>query len=134
RGQNDSRRAAMPNPNAVVSTVVRLEPPLDRAPEELLRAEGGLSVELEEGRRVRLDPDDRRSAGFARVLDGLSKQGLPVYLELDPETSSIARLFIPYIAHVVDIRPIDDETLSLAITPAHARREPRRARPHVAHP
>jgi Glutaminase len=119
----------MPNPNAVVSTVVRLEPPLDRSPEELLRAEGGLSVELEEGRRVRLDPDDRRSAGFARVLDGLSKQGLPVYIELDPETSSIARLFIPYIARVVDIRPIDDETLSVEIAPSHARHVLRRAAP-----
>jgi Glutaminase len=119
----------MPNPNALVSTVVRLEPPLDRSPEELLQAEGGLSVELEEGRRVRLDPDDRRSAGFARVLDGLSKQGLPVYLELDPETSSIARMFIPYIAQVVDIRPIDDETLSVEITPSHARHVLRRGAP-----
>jgi hypothetical protein len=119
----------MPNPNAVVSTVIRLEPPLDRSPEELLRAEGGLSVELEEGRRVRLDPDDRRSAGFARVLDGLSKQGLPVYLELDPDTSNIARLFIPYIARVVDVRPIDDETLSVEITPSHARHVLRRGAP-----
>jgi hypothetical protein len=119
----------MPNPNSVVSTVVRLEPPLDRSPEALLRAEGGLSVELEEGRRVRLDPDDQRSAGFARVLDGLNKQGLPVYLELDPETSSIARLFIPYVAHVVDIRLVDDEILSVEIAPSHARHVLRRSVP-----
>jgi hypothetical protein len=48
------------NPNAVVSTVIRIEPPLDRPAEEMLRAEGGLSVELEEGRRVR-SPSRRRA-------------------------------------------------------------------------
>ena len=42
----------MPNPNALVSNVIRLDPPLDRSPAEMLRAEGGLSVELEGGRRV----------------------------------------------------------------------------------
>jgi hypothetical protein len=96
----------MPNPNAVVSTVVRLEPPL---------------VELEEGRRVRLDPEDRRSPGFARVLDGLSKLRLPVYLEVDPETSVVARLLIPYVARVVGIRSANDRTLTVDIMPSHAR-------------
>jgi len=57
----------MPNPNAIVSTTVRLDPPLDRSPDELLHSERGLSVELEGGRRVRLDPANERSAGFARV-------------------------------------------------------------------
>ena len=104
----------MPNPNAVVSTVVRLEPPL---------------VELEEGRRVRLDPDDRRSSGFAQVLDGLSKQRLPVYLEVDPETSVVARLLIPYIARVVGIRPDTDLGLRVEIMPSHARHVLRRNGP-----
>lgn len=76
----------MPNPNAIVSTTIRLDPPLDRAPTEVLRAEGGLSVELEGGRRLRLDPANERSPGYAQILDGLSKQRLPVYLEIDPAT------------------------------------------------
>jgi hypothetical protein len=38
---------------------------------------------------VRLDPANERSAGFAQVLDGLSKQSLPVYLEIDPATNAI---------------------------------------------
>jgi hypothetical protein len=65
----------MPNPNAIVSTTVRVDPPLDRAPEEMLRAEGGLSVQLDGDRRVRLDPANERSAGLARRRVG---QRLPV--------------------------------------------------------
>jgi Glutaminase len=98
----------MPDPNVIVSTSIRIQPPLDRPPAELLRAEGGLSVELDEGRRVRLDPDDRRSEGFAEILDRLSKQRLPVYLEIDPETSAIALLRIPHVTHVAAVHPIED--------------------------
>jgi hypothetical protein len=32
----------MPDPNAIVSTTIRLEPLLDRAPAEILGAEAGL--------------------------------------------------------------------------------------------
>jgi hypothetical protein len=71
----------MLNPNAIVSTVLRMDPPLDRPASELLRAEGGLSVELEDDRRVRLHAADPRSPGFAEVLEGLRQQQLPVYLE-----------------------------------------------------
>jgi len=42
----------MPNPNAIVSTVIRLDPPLEQPPAEMLKAEAGLSVELEGERRV----------------------------------------------------------------------------------
>jgi glutaminase-like protein len=110
----------MPNPNAIVSTTVRLEPPLDQAPEAVLRAEGGLAVELEGERRVRLDPADPRSAGFARVLDGLSKQRLPVYVEIDPATEAITRLLIPHVARVANIRSGQD-TLDVELEPSHAR-------------
>jgi hypothetical protein len=117
------------NPNAVVSTVIRIEPPLDRPAEEMLRAEGGLSVELEEGRRVRLDPDEPRSAGFAKVLDGLSKQRMPVYVEVDPETSAITRLHIPHVTRVVAIRPIDEGVLGVELERSHARHVLRRSAP-----
>jgi Glutaminase len=110
----------MLNPNAIVSTTIRLEPPLDRGPEELLRAEGGLSVELEGGRRVRLDPADPRSPGFARVLDGLGRQRLPVYLEVDPATEAVTRLLVPLVARVVDVRPAEG-ALDVELEPSHAR-------------
>ena len=110
----------MPNPNAIVSITVRLEPPLDRAPEEMLRAQGGISVQLDGDRRVRLDPADPHSAGFARVLDGLSKQRLPVYLEIDPATQAITRLFIPLVARVASISS-SQGALDVELDPSHAR-------------
>ena len=110
----------MPNPNAVVSSIIRLDPPLDRAPAEMLRAERGLSVELEGGRRVRLDPVNPRSAGFARILDGLSKQRLPVYVEIDPATEAITRLLIPHVARVASISSRQG-ALDVELEPSHAR-------------
>src|SRR5258706_14736030 len=111
----------MPNSNAVVSSIIRLDPPLDRAPAEMLRAERGLSVELEGGRRVRLDPANPRSAGFAQILDGLNKQRLPVYLEVDPATSAITRVLIPYVARVLAVDRIDEDTLDVKLEYSHAR-------------
>src|SRR6185437_14036610 len=105
----------MPNSNAIVSTTIRLEPPLDRGAEEMLRAEPGLAVELDGGRRARLDPTDPRSPGLARVLDGLSSQHLPVYLEIEPTTDTITRLLIPLIARVIDIRPGAEGTLDVEL-------------------
>ena len=110
----------MPNPNAIISTTIRLDPPLEGAPEEMLRAEGGLSVQLDGERRVRLDPANERSAGLARVLDGLSKQRLPVYLEIDPGTDAITRLLIPHVGRVVEIRAVEG-ALSVVLEPSHAR-------------
>jgi hypothetical protein len=111
----------MPNPNAIVSTTIRLQPPLDRPAAEQLRDEGGLAVELEGERRVRLDPDDPRSAGFAQVLDGLSRQRLPVYVEVDPGTSAITRLLIPLVVRVAGVRPADAGALDVELVPSHAR-------------
>jgi len=110
----------MPNPNAIVSTTVRLEPPLDQAPEQTLRAERGISVALDGERRVRLDPADPRSAGFARVLDGLSTQRHPVYVEVDPATEAITRLLIPHVARVINVRS-SQGALDVELERSHAR-------------
>jgi hypothetical protein len=111
----------MPNPNAIVSRTIRFDPPLDRAPAEALRAERGLSVGLEGDRRIRLDPDDRRSVGFVRVLDTLAKRRKPVYLEIDPATNTISRLRIPMVAWVTEIRSGTEGTLEIRLHPSHAR-------------
>jgi hypothetical protein len=111
----------MPNPNAIVSKTIRFEPKLDRPPAELLRAERGLSVELDGGRRVRLDPADRRSPGLAQVLDGLSKQRMPVYLEIDPATSFIKLLLIPHVTRVIGIRPVGEGNFAVELERSHAR-------------
>src|ERR1700730_606417 len=119
----------MPNPNAVVSNVIRFEPPRDRAPAELLRAERGLFVELEGGRRVRLDSADPHSVGFTQILDGLSKLRLPVYLEIDPATSVITRLLIPHVSRVVGVRQIDEGVLDVELELSHGRHVLRRGQP-----
>lgn len=119
----------MPNPNAIVSTVVRIDPPLDRPAAEMLRAERGLSVELEGGRRVRLDPDDPRAAGFAQVLDGLARRRLPVYLEVDPGTEAVTRLLVPHVTRVVGVRPLDEGVLAVELDRSHARHVLRREAP-----
>ncbi|MGH8555899.1 MAG: hypothetical protein ACRESZ_00270, partial [Methylococcales bacterium] len=86
----------MPNLNAIVSSVIRFEPPLDRAPVEMLRAERGLSVELEGGRRVGLDPANPRSAGFPSQPDdrksdqevSIEEQDVPL-IKLPPVSDKI---------------------------------------------
>jgi Glutaminase len=105
---------AMPPQNAVVSTVVRVEPPL---------------VELADKREVRLDPEDERSAGLARVLGGLREQRLPVYLEVDPETSAITRLLIPHVSRVARISSLDVDVLSVELASSHGRHLLRRGAP-----
>lgn len=109
----------MPNPNAIISTFVRLEQPLDRAL-EMLSAGERISVELDDERRVQLDPTDPRSSGFARVLDGLGKQTLPVYLDIDPDTDAILRLLIPYVARVAGIGYEAEGALSVTLDASHA--------------
>jgi hypothetical protein len=112
------------SPNTVVSAVTRLDPPLDEAP-EAMEGGRGVSVEFADGSVARLDGDDRRSRGFAQVLDGLRKEGLPVYVELDPETSAIKLLLIPHVARVVGVQPSED-ALDVEIAPSHARHVLRR--------
>ncbi len=119
----------MPNPNAIISNVIRFEPKLDREPSQLLRAENGLFVELEGGRRTRLDPADPRSLGFIQILDGLNKLQLPVYLEINPETSAITRLLIPHLTRVVGVRPIDEGGFDVELEQSHGRHMLRRGQP-----
>ena len=118
----------MPNANAIVSSVIRLDTPLEGATAGTLRAQGGASIELDDGRRVRLDPENPRSAVFAQVLDGLSRQKLPVYVEVDPATSAITRVLIPYVTRVADVQPSEDG-LDVEIEMSHARHVLRRGAP-----
>jgi hypothetical protein len=122
----------MPNPNAVVSHIIRFEPTIDRPHAEILRGERGLAVELEGGRRARFDPADPKSVGLAQILDGLRGQGLPVYLEIDPATSAITRLLIPHVAHVIGLRPIDTGEIGVELDVSHARHVLRRGSPDAA--
>ncbi len=107
----------MPNPNAVVATSFALR----RQGEERggVAMESVAAVELDDGRVVRL-PGDGRSAGIARVLEGLAAQGRPVYLEIDPETDEITRVEVPYVTRVVRVRQ-RAEGLDVELDASHAR-------------
>jgi hypothetical protein len=113
----------MPNPNAIVSTTIRFEPPLEgRKPDEVVATEGQ-AVDLGDGRRIRLNPDDRRSVGFVQVLDGLATTGRPAYIEIDPATQSIDRLLIPTIGRVTSVQPRRGDAGGIEVTldRSHAR-------------
>ena len=81
----------MPNANVVVSTVARIDQPVD----QMVRSDRGFSFDLSEGRRLRLDPATPNAAGRARLLGELHRLKLPVYLEFDPGPSIVTRLLIP---------------------------------------
>jgi hypothetical protein len=106
----------MPNPNAVVASIVRV----DRD-----------AVELGNQRRVRLDPAARETARLAPILEGLRRLRQPVYLELDPATSTITRLLIPVVAHVVSVQP-GPEGFEVELDNSHARHVLRRGAPDFA--
>jgi hypothetical protein len=111
----------MPNPNAVLARVIRFEPPLDRPPADVLRSEGGLWIEFEDAPRLRLDPEDSRSPGFAQVLDGLRQQKLPAYVEFDSDTDTVTGLRIPYVSPVLGVRVVDRGVLDVVLATSHAR-------------
>ena len=89
----------------------------------------GAVGEFTEGRRVRLDPANSRSAGFAQVLEGARRLGTAVYLETDPATSVITRLLIPLVARVVALRPGATGSVEVEVMPSHARHILRRDQP-----
>ena len=92
----------MPNPNAIVSSVLRIE---------------GDSVQLGNQRSVRIDPE--RTRGLIPILQGLRDLRQPVYLEVDPATTIVTRLLIPYVTHVSRLR-LTDEGLEVLLDNSHA--------------
>ena len=89
----------MPNPNAFVATVARINAPTEPTPEEAAR---GLSIEFENERTARLDPADRRSRAYTEMLEEMRRARLPVYIEVNDE-GVMTRLLIPLVVKVSDI-------------------------------
>lgn len=111
----------MPNPNAILSNRIRFDPPLEgRDLAEAVRG-GEQSVDLGGDRRIRLDPADERSVGFARVLSELAGLGLPAYLELDSESGRIERLLIPTVGRVLSVATSEDGGVEVTVDRSHAR-------------
>jgi len=104
----------MPNPNAIVGRVLRLEPSTEA------NVRGERAVILGGDQRARLDPNDAKSAGFARILEGLARLARPVYLEINPATGFIKRFLIPDVSRVARFFPRDDGSLDVLLEMSHA--------------
>ncbi|AHG88081.1 hypothetical protein J421_0544 [Gemmatirosa kalamazoonensis] len=110
----------MPNENAIVGRIVRVE-----------RDERGHTVELQGGRRARLDAT-RENAALARVLEGLGARRRPVYLEVDPAGDTVRRVLLPVVSRVEAVRALDDGGLEVRLEVAQARLAIRRDAPDAA--
>ncbi|WP_136666829.1 protein-glutamine glutaminase family protein [Flavobacterium sp. H122] len=111
----------MQNPNTVVSKIIRFKSATEGNVSELLKGGRQLSIELEGGRHVLLDPSNPRSAGFAQILEGVFKLRIPVYMEIDSKSEAVTLILIPYVARVFEMQQIDSRFMSVEISSSHAR-------------
>lgn len=110
----------MPNPNAIVGLVSRIDPPVTRSGAEMFRQFPDVfSVEVAGERPARLYPSEE-AAGQLEILEGLRALETPVYLEISPDTQAITRLLIPLVSEVVSIKEAPDG-ITVELARSHAR-------------
>lgn len=120
----------MPNPNAIVDTIARVEPPLDKPPADVLReSERGLTFEFSGGRRARLDRSDERAPALAGILEELRRRGKTVYVEVDPQTGVITRVQIPKVTHIEAVYANETGDMVIDIPLSHGSHVLRRQSP-----
>jgi hypothetical protein len=112
----------MANENAIVASVVRIDPPVEgaSAAELLRKTPGGVAVVFGGDRAARVYPGDR-STGILEILEELRKMNAPVYVELDPATRGIARLLIPLVSRVLNVTESGRDELDVELEASHAR-------------
>jgi len=119
----------MPNPNAVIGLISRIDPPVGKSTAEMVREfPNGFLVELEGQPSTRLYATER-AAVMLEVLEGLRRLRTPVYLELDPDTRGINMLLIPLVSKVVRISESATGDLEVELEQSHARHVLRSANP-----
>lgn len=119
----------MPDPNAIVALVARINPPLDKlSPTDLLRQHPeGIAIELEGVQAARIFPGDV-AAGTLEILERLRRMRAPVYIELRPENRGITRLLIPLVTRVTKTTESPDG-FRVDLEASHARHLLRRNSP-----
>jgi hypothetical protein len=118
----------MPNPNAVVGLITRIDPAVDRpSPQTFRDRPEGISIEIEGQRVARLTPGDR-AQGQLEILVELQRIQHPAYLEVSPDTGAITRLLVPLVAKVAGVRPFPEGAL-VELEISHARHVLRRSAP-----
>lgn len=123
----------MPNQNAIVAVVTRIDPQVEKlsAAELLRKSPDGISIEFEGDQTARLYPGDR-AAGMLQILEQLRQMGAPVYVEVRPDNREITRLLIPLVTRVTTISEIGTEEISVELQLSHARHRLARKYPEFA--
>lgn len=121
----------MPNPNAIVALVARIEPSVEklRGFEAFSRYPNGFSILFEDGQTARLYPErereggleGRRAVGRLEILEQLRQLLAPVYLEVDPATRAIKELLIPLVTQVTNILETGGAEIEVVLRASHAR-------------
>jgi hypothetical protein len=133
----------MPNPNAIVGILSRIDPPVEKRGAEMFRSyPDGFTVALEgeltdvAGRAIRTEPlrlyPGERAAGMLEILEELRRMHAPVYLEADPNTRGITRLLIPLVSRVANITEQSGDDVSVMLEMSHARHFLKRANNYFA--
>lgn len=118
----------MPNPNAIVGLIARINPQVDRpSPQAFRDRPDGFTVQVEGQRPALLTAGDR-AQGQLEIIVELQRIGHPVYLEANPDTGVVTRLLVPLVVKVLGIRPTPDGAI-VELEISHARHLLRRSAP-----
>lgn len=119
----------MPNPNAIVGVVNRVEPPVGEAVAELLaKRPEGIAIHLEGDRQARISTPEK-AARLLDVIEGARVARLPLFVEVEPETHEIERISVPLQVTVVSVEEADKPELEVELAISHARHTLKRANP-----
>jgi hypothetical protein len=123
----------MPNPNAIVGSISRITPAVERtgAAQVLRETATGVSITFEDQQIARLYAGDR-SAGMLEILEELRKMQAPAYVEVDPATRAITRILIPLVTRVLRVSETAGEDISVELEASHARHRLTRKNPDFA--
>lgn len=112
----------MANPNAFVAFVRTVEP---APPGPDTAGAGGdsqqFSISFDNGQTVRLDPADPRSRAFAEVLEDARREAVAAFVEVNPRTQALARVFFPHIARVLGIKRLPSGDVEVLLKPSSGR-------------
>lgn len=119
----------MPNPNALVARVNRVGPttiaPTPTA--AVTAARERIAIDFE-GDRSAVLPPGRRARAWRDMLEFTRTANLPAYVEIDPETTVITRVLMPFRARVVALETVGDD-VEVTFVESHARHRLLRSNP-----
>lgn len=83
-------------------------------------------VTLAESGTVRFDPGEKHTDRYVALLEDLRRRKMPVYIETDPQTGFVRRIYLPNIVRVDSIRESPSGEISVTFERSHARHTVRR--------